>query len=264
MDPAQADRGPTRDRRVTYLGHASVLFERDGTKVLADPLLRPSLLRVLRRRGPIPALERGDLDAVLISHVHHDHFDLPTLRELPRATPILVPKGAGSALTRERFANVREVAPGQELQLGRLRIVVTEAVHTAARRRMGTPPALGYLLGEPGELTYFPGDTEIFDAMAELAGAGIDLALLPIWGWGPTLGPGHMDPEQAARALAILGARRAVPIHWGTYTPVGAGRLWPWMSERPAREFTEHAGRAAPGAEVVVLEPGQSLTALGG
>ena len=251
------------ERRVTYLGHASILLERDGTRLLTDPLLRPSLMRLLRRRHAIPELETTGLGAVLISHVHHDHLDLPTLRRIGRHTPVIVPAGTAPMLEREGFVDVREVEPGDQLEIGSIRVSVTEAVHEAVRRRAPEPPALGYLFGEPGALTYFPGDTAPFDGMAEIAARGVDLALLPIWGWGPTLGPGHMDPEQAAEALAVLGARRAVPIHWGTYTPVGAGRIWPWMSERPAREFAEHATRAAPAAEVTILEPGESLPALG-
>jgi L-ascorbate metabolism protein UlaG (beta-lactamase superfamily) len=251
-------------RQVTYLGHASLLIERDGTRLLTDPLLRSHLTGFLRRRHDIPELETAGLGAVLISHVHHDHLDLPTLRRIGRHTPIVVPAGAGPMLAREGFVDVREVEVGEELELGSIRVEVTDAVHEAKRRRAPEPPALGYLFGEPGELTYFPGDTAAFEGMEAIAGRGIDLALLPIWGWGPTLGPGHMNPEQAAEALTLLQARRAVPIHWGTYTPIGAGRIWPWMSERPAREFAAHAAQLAPGVEVTILEPGESVPALGG
>jgi L-ascorbate metabolism protein UlaG (beta-lactamase superfamily) len=252
------------ERRVTYLGHASLLFECDGTRLLTDPLLRTSLMRLLRRRHEIPELETTGLDAILISHVHHDHLDLPTLRRIGRHTPIVIPAGAAAMLHREGFVDVREVEAGDELELGTLRVSVTDAVHDAKRRRAPEPPALGYLFGEPGELTYFPGDTAAFEGMEAIADRGIDLALLPIWGWGPTLGPGHMNPEQAAEALTLLGARRAVPIHWGTYTPIGAGRIWPWMSERPAREFAAHAAQQAPDVDVTILEPGESVPALGG
>ena len=97
--------------------------------------------------------------------------------------------------------------------------------------------------------------------VAEIGGE-IDLALLPVWGWGPKLGSGHMDPAQAAAALRLLRARRAVPIHWGTYTPAGAPRIWPWMTETPAAQFAEQAGVLCPGAEVNVLAPGESIAAV--
>ena len=76
-----------------------------------------------------------------------------------------------------------------------------------------------------GRSVYFAGDTDVFAGMAELA--PVDVALLPIWGWGPTMGPGHMDPDRAAEAAALLEARLAIPIHWGTYYPVHLGLRGP-------------------------------------
>ena len=250
------------DGEVTWFGHATVVVEREGTRVITDPLLRPSLTPLLRRRHAAPEIESGTVDAVLISHVHHDHLDLRTLRTLSRHVPIFVPAGAAPLLRREGFVAVTELSPGEGAEIGAVRFRACEAVHTAVRRRTDEPPSLGYLFGESGALVYFAGDTELFGGMDEIAAEGIDLALLPVWGWGPTLGPGHMDPDQAAEALARLGARRGVPIHWGTYTPLGAGRLWPWMAERPPRQFSDSASRLAPDAEVIVLGPGESVPAL--
>lgn len=246
---------------VSWFGHATVLVERGGTRVITDPLLRPSLTPLLRRRHPAPDVGSEEIDAVLISHVHHDHLDLPTLRTLSRHVPVFVPAGAAPLLRREGFVSVTELEPGDDVEIGAVRVQATEAVHAAVRRHTEEPPSLGFLFGEPGSFVYFAGDTELFDGLAAIAAEGIDLALLPVWGWGPTLGPGHMDPGQAAEALARLGAGRAVPIHWGTYTPVGARRLWPWMAERPAREFTASAARLAPRSEVIVLAPGDSVPA---
>jgi L-ascorbate metabolism protein UlaG (beta-lactamase superfamily) len=100
------------DRGVTYLGHATLVFERDGTTVLTDPLLRPSLMRLLRRRHDLPPIEPAGIDAILISHAHHDHLDLPTLRRLSRHVPLFVPAGIGGLLEREGFVSVSEVEPG--------------------------------------------------------------------------------------------------------------------------------------------------------
>jgi L-ascorbate metabolism protein UlaG (beta-lactamase superfamily) len=95
--------------------------------------------------------------------------------------------------------------------------------------------------------------------MSELS-SGLDVALLPIWGWGPRLGPGHLDPEEAARALTLLRPRAAVPIHWGTLAPVGARRLWPWLFDAPPRRFGASAARLAPEVDVRVLQPGESVS----
>jgi len=87
---------------------------------------------------------------------------------------------------------------------------------------------------------------------------GLDLALVPIWGWGPTIGPGHLDPRRAAEALALLGPRLAVPIHWGTLRPMFYTARAGFLHE-PLEAFLEAAAREAPGVEIRVLEPGGSL-----
>ena len=100
---------------------------------------------------------------------------------------------------------------------------------------------------------YFAGDTDLFDEMAELG--PVDLALLPVAGYSPKLGPGHLDAARAAQAAALLRARLAVPIHWGTFrafTQAGGS----WFTDPPA-EFAAQA--AACGVEVRVLSPGGSL-----
>jgi len=250
------------DLTATYLGHATAQIEGRGTRVLTDPLLRPSLYTFLRRRQEVPDVELRGLDAVLISHVHHDHLDLPSLRRLSRQTPIVVPRGTAKLLGREGFTAVEEVTPGDVLEVGDLSVRVTPAVHVAERRGTIEPPSLGYLVSDHGAAVYFAGDTEVFDGMAEIAD-DLDLALLPIWGWGPTLGSGHMNPVQAASALSLLRPKRAVPIHWGTYTPAGAPRIWPWMSATPATEFTQHARRMHPDTEITILAPGESISAVG-
>ena len=94
--------------------------------------------------------------------------------------------------------------------------------------------------------------------MAGIATA-MDLALLPVWGWGPTLGPGHLDPEGAAEALTLLRPRIAVPIHWGTYRPVvGRGAPHP-RAGAPEVRFQRAAAARAPEVAVRVIAPGQAV-----
>ena len=109
---------------------------------------------------------------------------------------------------------------------------------------------------------YFAGDTDLFDAMADLA--PLDVALLPVWGWGPSLGHGHMDPARAASALSMLRPRLAIPIHWGTLYPAGLGWFRPHLLTEPPLRFARQAAELAPEVEVRVLEPGQSLDLPGG
>jgi L-ascorbate metabolism protein UlaG (beta-lactamase superfamily) len=243
---------------ITYAGHATVLIEMGEARLLTDPLLREHLLVVLRRHGGVDREALGRVDGVLISHLHRDHVDLGSLRQLGRSMPILAPPGSARFFARRGFANVSELAPGETVSLAGVDVRAVEARHDGGRMfGFGTSGVVGYVVEGPRRV-YWAGDTALFEGMREL-GADLDLALLPIWGWGPKLGSGHLDPEDAARALEILRPRFAVPVHWGTLAPLGAKRLWPWLFERPAREFVEWAGRLAPEVDVRVLAPGESL-----
>ena len=89
---------------------------------------------------------------------------------------------------------------------------------------------------------------------------GIDLALLPIWGWGPSLGPGHMDPERAARAAALIEPKIVIPIHWGTLYPRFLHRLRPRPLSDPPLELARWMEELAPQVELRVLAPGESTS----
>jgi L-ascorbate metabolism protein UlaG (beta-lactamase superfamily) len=206
----------------------------------------------LRRKSSVDAGALDGVDVILISHIHHDHLDLPSLGRLNRDAQVLVPAGAGSLLRRRGFRVVREVHAGQEVELGALRIRATHAEH-AASRRLGTgrTQPVGYVVSGT-RTVYFAGDTDVFPAMDELG--RIDVALLPVAGWGPRLPAGHLDPARAAQALELIKPRVAVPIHWGTYAP------WrpPRGQDAPAKSFAEIAARITPAVDVRVLRPGQS------
>ncbi|HET8813738.1 MAG TPA: MBL fold metallo-hydrolase [Solirubrobacterales bacterium] len=244
---------------VTYAGHATVLIEIEGVRLLTDPVLRRRI-GPLVRHGPAPATSvTSGLDAVLISHLHHDHTDLGSLRRLGPATRILAPPGSRGFFKRHGFAAVEELAPGETTAVGNLTVAGVEADHAGGRRRLAPDPrAIGFLLRGRSHV-YFAGDTDLFDGMAELA-SDLDLALLPIWGWGPNLGKGHLDPEAAARAAALLSPRLAVPIHWGTLYPLGLARIHRKPLRAPASEFAARMRELAPHVETRVLSPGESTS----
>ena len=220
----------------TYVGHATVLLDLDGTRLLTDPVLRPRIGPLIRH-GPLPPPHIANgIDAVLISHLHHDHADLASLRRLGREMPLLIPPGSRGFFARHGFRNLTELAPGESSGVGGLTVTAVEARHDGGSRRgAGDVQPVGFLIGG-SRTVYFAGDTDVFDGMRDLS-PGLDLALLPVWGWGPTLGPGHLDPEGAARAAALLFPRLAVPIHWGTLYPLGLARLRPGRLRQPAQEF---------------------------
>ncbi len=246
---------------LTYLGHATVLVEAGGIRILTDPVLTARVAFLRRVPDALEATAHHGVEVVLVSHLHHDHLHLPSLRLLGAETRMVVPRGAEAILSRRGFRNVEGVSPGDVVTHGGARITVTEAAHDDRRRPWGGPRAtpVGYLVEADGTSTYFAGDTDLFDAMADL---DPDVALLPVWGWGPNVGQGHLDPEGAAEALERLGARYAVPIHWGTLFPHRLERIAPHLLERlerPPHRFAEHAARLGCRATVLVTAPGERV-----
>jgi L-ascorbate metabolism protein UlaG (beta-lactamase superfamily) len=253
VNPWQAPGAPDLvPGRVTWLGHATTVIELGGVRIVTDPVTR---LRVahLRRAAEVAPSALAGVDVVLISHVHWDHLDLPSLEQIERETPVVVPLGAGVLLRHQGFGGVIEVEAGDVFDVRGMSIRATHAEHAAARGPFGVrAPSLGFLVERPRRV-YFAGDTDLFPGMAELSG-DLAVALLPISGWGPRLPPGHLDPERAAHALELLRPRMAIPIHWGTYWPMHRRRA----PIRPADEFVREAALRCPEVEIRVLAVGGS------
>jgi L-ascorbate metabolism protein UlaG (beta-lactamase superfamily) len=246
------------DERLTWVGHATVLLQVGGARLLTDPLLRTRLGHLRRHGARLSPEVTQHIDAVLVSHVHLDHLDVRSLRSVARGARVIAPDGAGKLLRRIGFARIDEVEPGDRVTVGDATITALPAVHDARRRPLSaTVATLGYEIAGAQRI-YFAGDTELFDGMRSFAGR-FDVALLPVWGWGPSLGPGHMDPLSAARAVAIVRPAVAVPIHWGTFFPVGLEALRGSALVEPPRVFARHVAELAPEVEVRVLAPGDEL-----
>jgi len=244
--------------RLTWLGHATVLLEVGGAVLLTDPVLRRRVAH-LRRLAPAPG-PPPRVDAILISHVHRDHLDLPSLRLLDPAAPVVVPRGGARALRRSR-RDVHELAAGETMDVADVQVRAVPAVHDGRRSPLSQQAeTVGYVIEARRRVYYFAGDTERFDAMAELAEGNLDVALVPIAGWGPRLGPGHMDTGQAAAAVALLRPRLVVPIHWGTFRPFGRGQR---DAYQPALRFAACVAAVAPATTVCILSPGEGLTLAG-
>jgi L-ascorbate metabolism protein UlaG (beta-lactamase superfamily) len=256
-DAVVARHTSTAADRIVFLGHATVLIELEGVRLLFDPLLRNRVLHLRRQVPPVDESVFAGPDAVLISHLHHDHLDLGSLRRLGRDTRLIVPRGAGVWLASKGFANVSEVDVGEVIKVAELEVTAVVAYHNGAR--LGGGPqvrALGYLVAGT-HVVYFAGDTEVFTGMGSFSPT-LDVALLPVAGWGPKLGPGHMDPLQAAHAVELLQPRLAIPIHWGTLLPIGFARNYRARLGDPPRLFAEHVARMAPSVEVRTLMSGES------
>jgi L-ascorbate metabolism protein UlaG (beta-lactamase superfamily) len=243
---------------VTWLGHATALVEMDGTRILTDPALTARLAH-LRRHHEVDVPAIGRPDVVLISHAHLDHLHLPSLRMLGRDIDLVVPEGAGRFLRRHGFRHVRETRAGRTLDLPGVTIEVVPAVHGSRRgpHSRVAADAVGYVVRSGSGSVYFPGDTDLFDEMGALG--AVDVALLPIWGWGSSLGPGHLDPSTAARATELVQPQLVLPIHWGTYSPIALRRGEPEWLRSPATRFRGELDRAGAGERLALVDPGGRL-----
>lgn len=250
---------------VTWWGHATCTIEDSGIRVLTDPLFVRRLAHLRRRRGELPPPSAAVADAVLVSHLHSDHLHLPSLAGLAPGTRLVVPRGAARSVPRLRRlvggAGLRmtEVVPGDEVRVGDLRIRAVPAKHDGRRLPFGPhrSPALGYVVGGESH-TYFAGDTGLFDSMADEVGP-VDVALLPVGGWGPYLGHGHLDAGRAAQAVAALSPRAAVPVHYGTYWPIGMDGVRPHEFYAPGDEFVRKTAQLAPKVTVHRLAHGERM-----
>lgn len=214
-----------------WLGHAGFWIRWGDLDLVMDPNLSDRCT-VAPRRWSASALRaevarRPAVDAVLISHGHFDHLDLPTLRSFPSVARLIVPTGARRYVD-ELDLPIQEVAPrlplGTEpaLRLGDLEVFVVPAAHHGNRLHplQSDELAVGYVLRRGDTTVYFAGDTGDGPHIEQVADAfDIDWALLPIGAYLPRwpLGRVHLDPEGAVDVALRLGAETAVPMHFGTY-----------------------------------------------
>jgi L-ascorbate metabolism protein UlaG (beta-lactamase superfamily) len=248
--------------RVTWWGHSTTWIEESGVRLLTDPVLADRIAHLRRRRGPTPHSVLHP-DAVLISHLHADHLHLASLRRLGPDAAVVLPAGAlrfvRGALGPRFAARCIELGVGDEATIGTVRVRAVPAAHDGARGPWSRhrAQAVGYLISGSAT-TWFAGDTGLHPGMSDLG--PLDLALIPVGGWGPTLGAGHLNAAGAVEAVRRAGARWAVPVHYGTFWPFGFGRVRPHMFAGPGEEFAGRAARSAAGTSVHVLAPGETFT----
>ena len=222
---------------VSWLGHASSFIQLAGCNILLDPVLSPrvSPFRFLgpRRQVPMP-LDLPDLpriDLLLVTHLHYDHLDFPTLQRLaaqPGGAPMaVVPLGVARALRRAGFParHIIQLDWWQQHQHGPVSVQLTPAHHWSNRGPWGDlNQALwgGFLLQGSGLKIWFPGDTgyqaQLFDEIGQRIGP-VDFALLPIGAYEPRhiMRQQHVNPEEAVRIFRQVQARQAWAVHWGTF-----------------------------------------------
>jgi len=214
---------PPDGPRIAWLGHSGFLVEWRGVRLLLDPNLS-ARCKMVKRLTPAPDPPQGPIDAVLISHGHYDHFDLPTLQALPDLARIAGPRGLDGFLPEglRRRAAFTGLTENETLRIGPLRITAVAAKHRGGRWHPfpSRYAALGYVIDDGDRTLYYAGDTAFGDHFAAI-GARFhpDIAILPIGSFEPrfALAPHHLSPEEAVKAAQILGAGVAIPCHFGTF-----------------------------------------------
>jgi L-ascorbate metabolism protein UlaG (beta-lactamase superfamily) len=249
---------------LTWLGHSTTVIDMASVRLVTDPILRRHN-PPLRRRGPAPTEASWEgADGVLLSHLHHDHADLPSLRRL-RGVPVYT-AAANARWLRRRGLDGIPLEVGEWVPVGQgggVEVTLVDAVHHSRRMPHRPNAANGHLVRSTWGTVWVAGDTAVYDGIADLprvAGTPIGLAVVPVGGWGARLSAGHMGPREAAEACAMAGAAAAVPVHWGTlYAPWLPDLPRGWM-HRPGPEFAAALAQAAPGCSFVAVTPGEKAT----
>lgn len=265
---AHADSDPT-GLYVTWYGHASTLVEIDGARVLIDPVwgerVSPSPLLGPRRlhQPPVPIEALPRVDAILISHDHYDHLDLPTVRTLLRtqAAPFVVPLGVGAHLERWQVPARRiiELDWSEQVELAGITLTSTAAQHFSGRRfaRDGTLWS-SFVIAGPLHKVFYTGDSGYFDGYAAIGEryGPFDLTLVQVGAYNDLWPDIHMTPEQGVAAHLDLRGGLLVPVHWATFVLAThawtepADRLW---AEAKAHDITLAVPR--PGERIAVATP---------
>jgi L-ascorbate metabolism protein UlaG (beta-lactamase superfamily) len=253
-----------RELGVTFIGHSSFLVQIGGRKLLIDPVFAERLIALRRLRRPgVKIKDLPAIDLVLLSHAHMDHLNRPSLRRIVahntkvtgRAPIAVVPWGVEDLVDDLGFARVVTLEWWQTKSIGGLEITMTPCKHWGARLFKDTHRGFGgYVIRGGGHTLYHSGDTAYFDGFSKI-GSRLkpEVALLPIGAYRPDSYRGvHTCPEEALQAFLDLGARRMIPMHYGTF------RLSQEPMEEPVERLMAAARQAGVAGSVCVLPEGET------
>ncbi len=210
---------------LTWIGHATFTMKLGGKVIATDPIWSERIHTIRRKSKPGVALDHlPPIDVVTVSHSHFDHLDLPTLKRIGPSALYVVPKDVGEILTAAGLPNVVELSWFESVTVGEVTISLVPAQHWSMRSLWDKNERLwgGFVFEHKETSLYHSGDTgfseSMFRAIAERF-PNLGWAMLPIGAYDPEwfMRAQHMGPEDAASAFSILGAKRFVAMHWGTF-----------------------------------------------
>jgi len=267
MNPLDTWRKPPGSGlRATWLGHSTVLIEIDGVRVLTDPVwgprASPSRLLGPKRFQPVPVGLRSlpPIDLVVISHDHYDHLDYPTIRQLAKGhVPFVTSLGVGAHLEAwgvqpERIVELdwweSYTLPNKDLS-----VTAAPSQHFSGRTLKGRNTTLwsSLVIHSSRHTVFFSGDTGLtteYQTIRERFGP-FDLVMLEVGAFHPAWGDIHLGPDNALRALGLLGGGPFLPIHWGTFNL--AMHAW----DSPAETLLEQAPKS--GAHLLMPHLGEPI-----
>ena len=242
-----------------WVGHSTVLLSFYGTQILFDPNFS-SRIKIARRAVelPIQPEEIMDLDLILITHAHYDHFDLESLKRLPRQAQLIVPRGCKPLAEKSGFASVTEIDWNQSIEVRGVRIEAIRPAHWG-RRSPWDGEGWGYnsyLLSKNGRTILFAGDTGYTKIFGEKRQSQkLFLAFFPISAYKPDwFQVNHCTPEQALQMFQESGAEYMIPIHWGTFI-ISHEPL-----DEPLERLKAEVKRLGIEDRVIILQQGESFT----
>jgi L-ascorbate metabolism protein UlaG (beta-lactamase superfamily) len=267
MSPLETWRKPPASGlRATWLGHSTVLIEIDGVRLLTDPVwgprASPSSLAGPKRFQPVPVSLRAmpPVDLVVVSHDHYDHLDYPTIRALAKSdVPFVTSLGVGAHLEAWGIHPRRIVEldwwESHELQNSGVTVTAGPSQHFSGRGLKDRNATLwsSLVIRSPRHGVFFSGDTGLtteYQSIRERLGP-FDLVMLEVGAFHPAWGDIHLGPENALKALALLGGGAFLPIHWGTFSL--AMHAW----DQPAEVLVELGPKA--GARLVMPRLGEPV-----
>ena len=249
---------------ITFIGHSSFFIQIGGRKVLIDPVFAERLIALRRLRRPgVKIKDLPAIDMVLLSHAHMDHLNRPSLRRIVdhnikvsgRAPIAVVPWGVEDLVNDVGFARVVTLEWWQTKTVGGLELTMTPCKHWGARLFKDTHRGFGgYVIRGGGHSLYHSGDTAYFDGFKHIGNRlKPEIALLPIGAYRPDSYRGvHTCPEEALQGFLDLGARRMIPMHYGTF------RLSQEPMEEPVERLMAAAKLARVASSVSVLQEGDT------